>query len=156
VDKLNVGDPVADFELPDQDATPWRLSQALGDGPVALFFYPAAMTGGCTAESCHFRDLASEFQSVGAQRVGISADAVDRQKKFAELNGFDYPLLSDVGAAVADQFGVKRGRIGSRLGLPVKRVTFVIGVDQRVSAVIASETNMAAHADEALAVLRRV
>lgn len=150
-----MGDPVADFELSDQDGQPWRLSQALADGPVALFFYPAAMTGGCTAESCHFRDLAREFESVGAQRVGISADPVEKQKQFAELNHFDYPLLSDVGAVVADQFGVKRGRVGSRLGLPVKRVTFVIGVDQRVAAAIASETNMASHADEALAVLRR-
>jgi thioredoxin-dependent peroxiredoxin len=155
VEKLNVGDPVTDFELPDQDGQPWRLSQALAEGPVTLFFYPAAMTGGCTAESCHFRDLAADFQSVGAQRVGISADPVAKQKQFAELNHFDYPLLSDVGAVVADQFGVKRGRVGTRLGLPVKRVTFVIGTDQRVSAVIASETNMASHADEALAVLRR-
>ena len=54
------------------------LSRLLADGPVVLFFYPKAMTTGCTKESCHFRDLAAEFAEAGATRVGISADAVDR------------------------------------------------------------------------------
>ena len=62
---------------------------------MVLFFYPAAMTSGCTAESCHFRDLAAEFAAAGAQRVGISRDTVDKQKQFSDLHGFDYPLLSD-------------------------------------------------------------
>lgn len=92
---MNIGDPVPDFELPDQDGAPQRLSTLASQGPVVLFFYPAAMTGGCTAESCHFRDLAAEFTQAGAQRVGISTDSVAKQKQFAELNSFDYPLLSD-------------------------------------------------------------
>jgi peroxiredoxin Q/BCP len=78
---------------------------------------------------------------------------VAKQKQFADLNHFDYPLLADVGAVVAGQFGVRRGRLGAKLGAPVKRATFVIGVDQRVRAVITSETNMARHADDALAAL---
>jgi peroxiredoxin Q/BCP len=73
---MNIGDPVPDFELPDQDGGPRRLSTLVSQGPVVLFFYPAAMTGGCTAESCHFRDLAAEFAQAGAQRVGISTDSV--------------------------------------------------------------------------------
>ncbi|OWY61969.1 peroxiredoxin, partial [cyanobacterium TDX16] len=60
------GDTVPDFELPDQTGTPVKLSELLAEGPVVLFFYPAAMTTGCTAESCHFRDLAAEFAEVGA------------------------------------------------------------------------------------------
>ena len=61
---------------------------------MVLFFYPAAMTSGCTKESCHFRDLAAEFAAAGAQRVGISTDPVDKQPQFADQHGFDYPLLS--------------------------------------------------------------
>jgi peroxiredoxin Q/BCP len=110
-----------------------------------LFFYPAAMTSGCTAESCHFRDLAAEFEAVGAQRIGISADTVDKQKEFSDSHSFDYPLLSDPDGEVATAFGVKR-----RFLTPVKRATFVIAADGKIAEVITSEFNMTAHADEAL------
>jgi len=148
------GDQVPDFELLDQDGKPVRLSELLVKGPVVLFFYPAAMTPGCTKEACHFRDLAAEFAAAGAQRVGISADPPERQRQFADKHDFDYPLLSDADGAVARQFGVQRGGVGRRLGLPVKRQTFVIGADRRVVAAIASELNMDRHADEALAAVR--
>lgn len=149
---MKPGDTVADFKLPDQTGTPRTLSALLADGPVVLFFYPAAMTPGCTKEACHFRDLAGEFAAVGAQRVGISADAVDKQARFADQQGFDYPLLSDTGGAVAAAFGVKRGLLGKVL--PVKRTTFVIDTDRTVLDVIASEFSMDTHADKALEVLR--
>src|SRR3954451_7813431 len=132
------GDLVDDFELLDQDGVPRRLSALLDAGPVVLFFYPAAMTSGCTAEACSFRDLAAEFREAGAQRVGISRDRPAKQKEFAELNGFDYPLLSDPGSAVAAQFGVKR-RLP--LGpLSTRRMTFVIDTDRTILEVIHSET----------------
>ena len=150
---VNRGDRVADFELPDQTGTTRTLTGLLADGPIVLFFYPAAMTPGCTKEACHFRDLAGEFAAVGASRVGISADAVDKQAKFADQQNFDYPLLSDTDGAVATQFGVKRGLLGKFL--PVKRTTFVIDTDRTVLAVIASELNMDTHADKALDVLRQ-
>ncbi|WP_283612855.1 peroxiredoxin [Mycolicibacterium poriferae] len=150
---MNRGDRVADFELPDQTGTTRTLTGLLADGPVVLFFYPAAMTPGCTKEACHFRDLAGEFAAVGASRVGISADAVDKQAKFADQQNFDYPLLSDTDGAVATQFGVKRGLLGKFM--PVKRTTFVIDTDRTVLAVIASELNMDTHADKALDVLRQ-
>jgi peroxiredoxin Q/BCP len=151
---MEAGEPVPDFELPDQDGKPVRLSELTVKGPVVLFFYPAALTPGCTKEACHFRDLAAEFAAAGAQRVGISADPPARQREFADKHGFDYPLLSDVDGAVARQFGVRRGGVGRRLGLPTKRQTFVIGADRRLVAAIASELNMDRHADEALAALR--
>jgi peroxiredoxin Q/BCP len=147
---MKPGDLAPDFSLPDQDGTERKLSDLLNDGPVVLFFYPAAMTTGCTAQSCHFRDLAKEFEEAGAQRVGISRDDVATQKKFAELNGFDYPLLADVDGEVAEQFGVKR-RFGP---IPVKRHTFVIGTDRTIIEVIKSEFSMNAHADKALEALR--
>jgi len=146
---MRKGDRVPDFELPDQDGNARRLSTLLEGGPMALFFYPGAMTSGCTKESCRFRDLGVEFAEVGAQRVGISADAIAKQKEFAETHSFDYPLLSDLDGAVATLFGVKR-RFGP---LPVKRKTFLIDTDRTVMAVISSEFNMDIHADEALRAL---
>jgi len=146
------GDLVDDFELPDETGTPRRLSDLLSAGPVVLFFYPAAMTKGCTMESCHFRDLAKEFAEVGAVRVGISRDSVSKQQQFADKYSFGYPLLSDPDGSVARQFGVRRALA---LGpLVTKRMTFVIGTDRRVLEVIHSEVSMDSHADRALEVLR--
>ncbi|MFF5181603.1 peroxiredoxin [Micromonospora sp. NPDC000316] len=148
---VKVGDVVEDFELPDETGTPRRLSEFLATGPVVLFFYPAAMTRGCTAESCHFRDLAAEFAAVGATRVGISADPVAKQAEFSRLHGFDYPLLSDEDRAVAQRFGVRRWL---PLGpLSTRRMTFVIGADRRIIEVIHSEVSMNDHADRALRAL---
>ena len=149
---MNRGDRVAEFELPDQTGTTRTLSGLLADGPIVLFFYPAAMTPGCTKEACHFRDLAGEFAAVGASRVGISADPVAKQAEFADKQKFDYPLLSDTDGVVATQFGVKRGLLGKFM--PVKRTTFVIDTDRTVLAVISSEFSMDTHADKALEVLR--
>ena len=146
---LAAGAQAPDFELPDQDGRPVRLSDQLQDGPVVLFFYPIAMTAGCTKEACHFRDLAVEFKEVGAQRLGISTDPVAKQLQFSEMHGFDYPLLSDESGEVAAAFGVRR-----RLVTPVKRATFVIDSDRTVLEVVASELNMDVHADRALAALR--
>lgn len=147
---MKPGDQIPDFELADQTGTPRKLSTLLADGPVVLFFYPAAMTTGCTKEACHFRDLAAEYQAAGAQRVGISLDSVDKQKQFSDKHDFDYPLLADTDGSVAKSFGVKRS-----LGLlKVKRNTFVIGTDQRLIAEISSELNMDKHADEALEILK--
>ena len=143
------GAQAPDFELPDQDGRPVRLSTALQDGPVVLFFYPVALSGGCTTEACHFRDLATEFKEAGAQRLGISTDPVAKQKEFAEVNAFDYPLLSDESGDVARAFGVKRKYI-----TPVKRATFVIDTDRTIRSVIASEMSMGVHADRALEALK--
>ncbi|MFC9699896.1 MULTISPECIES: peroxiredoxin [unclassified Streptomyces] len=148
---MNVGDLVEDFTLPDETGTPRSLSELLTEGPVVLFFYPAALTPGCTAEACHFRDLAAEFRAVGALPVGISTDGVERQLEFAERHSLGYPLLSDPDGAVRDLFGVKRGFSLA----PTKRITFVIGQDRRVREVVRSELRMSAHADRALAALRR-
>ncbi len=147
---MHKGDTVPDFELPDQAGTPRKLSDFLANGPVVLFFYPAAMTYGCTKESCHFRDLSAEFAAVGAQRVGISADSVDKQKQFDEKESLGFPLLSDPDRVVAAQLGAKR----TAGFLPNKRVTYVIDADRTLLDVIHTEFSMGAHADKALAVLK--
>jgi len=147
---MHKGDVVPDFQLDDQTGTPRKLSELLADGPVVLFFYPAAMTYGCTKESCAFRDLDAEFKAVGARRVGISGDSVDKQKQFDEKESLGFTLLSDPDFAVAAQMGVKR----SVSFLKVKRVTFVIDTDRTILEVLHSEVSMSGHADKALAVLK--
>jgi len=118
---------------------------------VVLYFYPAAMTPGCTKEGCHFRDLGDEFTKLGAQRVGISLDKVEKQRDFSEKYTFDFPLLADTDGTVAKAFGVKRA-FGP---LKVKRSTFVIDTDKKVLEVINSEFGFNKHADRALEVLRQ-
>jgi peroxiredoxin len=145
------GDTAPDFELPDDDGKPRRLSELAASGPVVLFFYPAAMTPGCTAESCHFRDVSAEFEAIGAHPVGISADTVEKQKRFSDKYTFGFPLLSDPDGAVATQFGVRRRF--TKLS-PTKRATFIIDSDLRVIDVIQSEVRMNLHADRALDILR--
>ena len=148
---MEQGDLVDDFTLPDQTGTPRTLSGLLEGGPVVLFFYPAAMTSGCTKESCHFRDLAAEFEAVDGVRVGISMDTVDKQAAFGDKHHFDYPLLADTDGVVAKSFGVKR-----RFDLlRTKRATFVIDTDRRLLAKISSETSMTKHADAALEILKQ-
>jgi peroxiredoxin Q/BCP len=143
-------DVAYDFTLKDQDGSDRTLSTMVKDGPVVLFFYPAAMSPGCTKESCHFRDLRQEFETLGAQPVGISMDSADRQAQFSKKNSLDFPLLADVDGEVARHYGVKR----SLNLLKVKRATFIIDADMRVRDVITSEVSMNSHADRALDALR--
>jgi peroxiredoxin Q/BCP len=147
---MKPGDRAPEFELADDEGTVRSLGEFLANGPVVLFFYPAAMTSGCTAESCHFRDLAKEFAEVGAQRIGISPDSVDKQAQFSTAHSFDFPLLSDPDGAVATQFDVRR-KWGPLL---TRRQTFVIDTDSTILDVIKSEVRMGVHADRALEALR--
>lgn len=167
------GDKAPDFTLYDHTGRPRTLSALLSDGPVVLFFFPVASTPMCTAQACHFRDLSNEFAAVGAQRVGISTDTVDKQAHFAQQRSFDYPLLSDAEGIVSELFGVRRGRFAKlrrsagaskdprrgrhsrRRGLlarmmPVRRVTFVIDTDRTVIKVVSSEVRASVHADQTL------
>ncbi|MBF6414874.1 peroxiredoxin [Nocardia cyriacigeorgica] len=149
---MKTGQLAPQFELPDQTGTKRSLDELLAAGPLVLFFYPAANTPVCTAEACHFRDLAEEFAAVGASCAGISTDAVDTQAGFADKQRLGYPLLSDADGVVAQQFGVKRGLLGKLA--PVKRQTFVIDTDRTVLTVITGELRANVHADEALTFLR--
>ena len=145
---IEAGSRAPDFELPDEAGRPVRLAERLADGPVVLFFYPTALSGGCTAEVCHFRDLAAEFAAAGAQPIGISTDTMATQRKFSQATGIAFPLVSDEHGDVARAYGVKRKYV-----TPVKRATFVIGTDGVIHDVIASEWSMDVHADKALRAL---
>lgn len=146
---MHEGDQVPDLTVTLDDGRRVPFSALHGDGPLVVFFYPKAFTGGCTAESCHFRDLAAEFAAVGAGRVGVSRDDVETQARFRAEHDLDYPLIADTDGRVARVFGAKRpGPLWSR------RRTVVIGEDGTVLRVISSEMDMEVHADEALRVLR--
>lgn len=147
---MNVGDLVDDFSLRDELGMERSLYRYLDQGPVVLFFYPLAMSKGCTVESCHFRDLFSDFRKVDAFPIGISADSVDRQHEFSTRHEFGFPLLSDPQGLVARKFGVWR----NVPLLHLRRWTFIIGADRRLQRIIRSEVRMNAHADEALKFLR--
>jgi peroxiredoxin Q/BCP len=167
------GEKAPDFTLYDHTGQPRALSALLSEGPVVLFFFPLASSPICTAQACHFRDLSNEFAAVGAQRVGISTDTVDKQAHFAQQRSFDYPLLSDADGVVSELFGVRRGRLANlrrsvvareaarggrhtrRRGLlarllPVRRTTFVIDADRTVLKVVSNEVRASVHADQTL------
>src|SRR6202012_5436216 len=167
------GDKPPDFTLYDHTGRPRTLSALLSKRPVVLFFFPLASSPICTAQACHFRDLSNEFATVGAQRVGISTDTVDRQAHFAQQRSFDYPLLSDADGVVSELFGGRRGRRANlrrsvvarqaarhsrhtrRRGLlarllPVRRTTFVIDTDRTILKVVSSEVRASVHADQTL------
>lgn len=102
--RLEPGTPAPDFTLVDQDDVPVRLSTLRGT-PVVLFFYPAAMTPGCTTEACDFRDSLGPLQAAGYAVMGISRDDPAKLRAFRERDGLTYPLLSDPDHAVHDAYG---------------------------------------------------
>lgn len=146
---IKAGQQAPKFDLPTQNGDRLSLETLLAQGPVVLFFYPTASSGGCTKQACHFRDLGAEFAAVGAQRVGISVDDVSAQKSFDDSQQLGYPLLSDNEGEVATAYGVKRKYV-----TPVKRATFVIDTDGIIRDVITSELNFSVHADRALSTLQ--
>lgn len=146
---MEPGATVPDFTATDQEGNEVALSALVADGPVVLFFYPRAMTPGCTKESCHFRDLKAELAEVGARPVGISDDPPEKQRAFDQQNELGFTLLSDPDKEVAKLLGAKR--LGPLLN---RRLTVVIDTDRTVVEVIKSELDMEAHADRALEVLR--
>lgn len=148
---MKPGDPISDFSLQDETGTERTLSELAANGPVVLFFYPMASSGGCTQEACHFRDLAAEFAALGAQPVGISSDSVAKQSTFASAHSLGYPLLSDKGNEVAKELGAYRSWLPG--GLHTRRMTYVIDTDRRLVESFGSEMAFNDHADQALKIL---
>ena len=92
--RLAPGDPAPDFTLPDADGQPVALSSFRGQR-VIVYFYPAAMTPGCTKEACDFRDNLSDLNGQGIAVLGISPDKPAKLAKFRDKEGLTFPLLSD-------------------------------------------------------------
>jgi len=102
--RLEPGSPAPDFTLVDQDERPVSLSDLRG-GRVILFFYPAAMTPGCTKEACDFRDSLAPLQAAGYTVLGISRDDPETLRRFRARDGLTYDLLSDPDHAVHEAYG---------------------------------------------------
>lgn len=102
--RLAPGDPAPDFTLPNQDDTPVSLADLRGS-KVVLYFYPAAMTPGCTTQACDFRDSIASLKAAGYTVVGISRDAPDKLTKFRQRDSLPFDLLSDPDAAVHRAYG---------------------------------------------------
>lgn len=102
---LSAGTLAPDFSLSDQDGNPVRLSDLRGK-KVLIYFYPKAMTPGCTTQACCLRDVNSELAALNVVVLGISPDPAKRLKKFEERDSLNFRLLADEDHAVADAFGV--------------------------------------------------
>jgi thioredoxin-dependent peroxiredoxin len=123
------GEPAPDFEAPDQDGAPFRLSSLKGS-PVVLYFYPKADTPGCTIESKGFQQHLAEFAARGVRVVGVSVDDCPAQKAFAAKYALLFPLVADAKKEVAGRYGVLGPRGSAR------RVTFLIDREGKVVEVV--------------------
>ena len=127
------GDQVAEFELPDQTGTVRSLTELLAGGPIVLFFYPAAMTPGCTKQACDFRDSLGSLRAAGYEVVGISPDEPAKLAKFRDRDAITFPLVGDADKAVLTAYGAYgEKRSYGRTVTGVIRSTFVIDEDGKI------------------------
>jgi thioredoxin-dependent peroxiredoxin len=130
--RLEPGDPAPGFTLPDADGHPVSLSSFRGQR-VIVYFYPAAMTPGCTKEACDFRDNLADLGHLGVAVLGISPDEPSKLAKFRDKEGLTFPLLSDPDHAVLEAYGAYGEKVlYGKKTVGVIRSTFVIGSDGTV------------------------
>jgi peroxiredoxin Q/BCP len=103
---LKVGDKAPNFKTLADNGQIWDVNKYLGKKNIIIYFYPAAMTGGCTKQACSYRDFKSNLKSVNAVVVGISGDNVEGLKLFKKANDLNFTLLSDESGEIAKMFGV--------------------------------------------------
>jgi thioredoxin-dependent peroxiredoxin len=127
--RLAPGDPAPDFTLNDADGNPVSLSPLRGQR-VIVYFYPAAMTPGCTTQACDFRDSLSSLAAAGVKVLGISPDQPAKLAKFRDREGLNFPLLSDPDHAVQRAYGTYgEKKLYGKTTVGVIRSTFVVGPD---------------------------
>lgn len=126
---VQIGDQAPDFELTDQTRQPVRLSDYRGKKAVLLVFYPMSFTGVCEGEMCAIRDRLDVFRNENVETLAVSVDSPAAHKRWAEDQGFDFPLLSDFWphGDVARTYGV----FDEQLGVAV-RGTFIVDTDGKV------------------------
>jgi peroxiredoxin Q/BCP len=131
--RLAPGDAAPDFTLPDADGNPVSLSSYRGQR-VIVYFYPAAMTPGCTTEACDFRDHLADLSGSDTAVLGISPDKPGKLAKFREKESLAFPLLSDPDHAVEQAYGAYGEKMMyGRKSVGVIRSTFVIDPDGKVA-----------------------
>ena len=127
--QLQPGDRAPAFSLPDSDGRTVSLADYAGRR-VVIYFYPAAMTPGCTTQACDFRDNLSALAAAGIDVVGISPDQPAKLAKFRDAEGLTFPLLSDPDRSVLTAYGAygEKMMYGKKV-VGVIRSTFVVGAD---------------------------
>lgn len=106
VPAVEVGQPAPTFEAIDDTGNPWRSSEHIGKRVLVVYFYPADMTGGCTAQACGYRDRMESLAAAGVEVVGVSGDSVANHKLFKQSHSLNFTLLADTEGSVAAAFGV--------------------------------------------------
>jgi peroxiredoxin Q/BCP len=139
-----VGDEAPDFELPDHTGAIRKLSDYRGRN-VVLWFYPAASTPGWTKEGRGFRDLYDDFRRKNTEVLGASFDSVEKNARFAEKQGFPFPLLCDTDR----KLGLAYGACDSKKARFAERISYVIGPDGRIAAAY-PKVSPASHPKEVL------
>ena len=149
---IATGAPAPDFELPDQNGDPVRLS-ALRGRTIVLYFYPKADTPGCTTQACSIRDREAEYAAAGVTVIGVSPDPVAKVKKFHDKRDLNFTLLADADHAVCELYGVwvQKSMYGKTY-MGAQRATFIIDADGCIVHVI-PKASPKTHDDEVLAAL---
>jgi thioredoxin-dependent peroxiredoxin len=130
--RLAPGDQAPDFTLPDADGNPVSLSSFRGQR-VIVYFYPAALTPGCTKQACDFTVAMPEFGKLGLAVLGISPDAPAKLAKFREKEQITFPLLSDLDKTVLTEYGAYGEKLNyGKTIMGVIRSTFVVGAEGKI------------------------
>jgi thioredoxin-dependent peroxiredoxin len=141
---LKVGDKAPEFKATADDGSTWNVKKYLGKEYIVVYFYPAAMTSGCTKQACSYRDHLDNLEAAGVVVVGISGDKVENLKLFKQAENLNFTLLSDEKGKIAETFGVplSEGAAIKRIvggtehelvrGVTEKRWTFIIGKDGKI------------------------
>ena len=130
--RLAPGDAAPAFTLPDADGKPVSLADFAGSR-VVVYFYPAAMTPGCTTQACDFRDSLDSLAAAGVTVLGISPDKPEKLAKFRDRDAITFPLLSDPDRSVLEAYGAygEKMMYGKKV-TGVIRSTFVVGTDGKL------------------------
>lgn len=151
-----VGAKAPAFTLLNQAGEKVRLSSFAGEKNVVVYFYPKAMTPGCTVQACGLRDSKKELEDVDAVVFGISPDPVPRLEKFIEKQELNFDLLSDEDHAIAEKYGVwGLKKFMGREFMGILRTTFIVGKDGKIKHVF-DKVKTKTHHDDVLAVLKDI
>ncbi len=138
------------FTLKDQNGDDISLKDFRGEKNVVLYFYPKAMTPGCTVQACGLRDSLQSLEQSEAVALGVSPDPVARLKKFEEKEGLNFTLLSDEDHALADKYGVwGLKKFMGREFMGIVRTTFIIDKQGRLVRIMDKVKTKTHHADVA-------
>jgi peroxiredoxin Q/BCP len=151
-----VGNMAPAFTLLDQDGQKVSLKQFRGEKNVVLYFYPKAMTPGCTVQACGIRDSKKQLAKLDTVVLGVSPDPVARLGRFIEKQELNFTLLSDEDHAITEKYGVwGLKKFMGREFMGVLRSTFIIGVDGRLKHVM-DKVKTKSHHDDVIALIRKL